>query len=34
VENLKIEGNGTINKKNNKIVEVEVMGECDIIVRE
>ena len=34
VENLKIEGKGTINKKTNRIVEVEVMGECDIIVKE
>ena len=41
VEYLKIEGKKfkietkeTINKKNNRMVEVEVMGECDIIVRE
>ncbi|MEE6246288.1 MAG: polysaccharide deacetylase family protein [Thermoproteota archaeon] len=33
-ENIKIKGNGTINKKTNTIVEIEVMENCEIIVRE
>ena len=33
-ENIKIKGKGTINKKTNTIVEIEVMENCEIIVRE